>query len=154
KRGDLNSKEINIWNHLVKWGTVQLATSLEKSVEFDITKWDDNDFMSFKTILEPFLPYIRFYEISSEEFFYNVRPYREVLSENLYEDLMAYLIANAKPQYSKLLPRYGNVHIDSVIIGRRHSVNISSWIERKLEKLSCKFILSYRGTREKFNSDA
>ncbi|CAG8839135.1 4774_t:CDS:1, partial [Cetraspora pellucida] len=78
KRDDLNTQEINIWNHLVKWGTVHLATSLGRNpAEFDITKWNDNDFMSFKNFLDPFLPYIRFYEISSEEFYYYIRPYKK-----------------------------------------------------------------------------
>ncbi|KAF0447971.1 BTB-domain-containing protein [Gigaspora margarita] len=67
--------------------------------------------------------------------------------------LVAYLMANAKPQYSKLLPRHGNVYIDSDIIESEHSVIISSWIEKKFEKLSCKFILAYRGTRDGFDSN-
>ncbi|CAG8652955.1 18794_t:CDS:2 [Dentiscutata erythropus] len=126
KRDDLNLKEIDIWNRLVDWGTLKLAASHEKSVEIDIMNCDD-DFISFKKILDPFLSYIRFYELSSEEFY------------------------NCKPQYSILLPRHGNVYIDSAIIGRKHSVIISSWIEKKSEKLSCKFLLSYRGTRDKFS---
>ncbi|CAG8839867.1 10475_t:CDS:2, partial [Cetraspora pellucida] len=67
--------------------------------------------------------------------------------------LVAYLMANMKPQYSKLLPRHGGVSIDSEIIGRRRSVIISSWIEKKLEKLSCQFTLIYRGTHDGFDSD-
>ncbi|RIB04964.1 hypothetical protein C2G38_2047996 [Gigaspora rosea] len=154
KKNDLDSQEINIWKHLVKWGTVQLATSLgKKTIEFDIKKWNENDFITFKKLLDPFLPYIRFYEISCEDFYYYVRPYKKVLSENHYEDLVAYLMANAKPQYSKLLPRHGNVYIDSDIIESEHSVIISSWIEKKYEKLSCKFILAYRGTRDGFDSN-
>ncbi|CAG8745498.1 13842_t:CDS:2 [Gigaspora margarita] len=62
-------------------------------------------------------------------------------------------MANAKPQYSKLLPRHGIVYIDSDIIESEHSVIISSWIEKKFEKLSCKFILAYRGTRDGFDSN-
>src|ERR1700722_13859223 len=70
KRDDLNLIEIEIWENLIKWGLAQGQT-LDK----DVTKWNQDNFNQFQRILYRFIPLIRFYEISSDDYFNKVRPY-------------------------------------------------------------------------------
>lgn len=48
-----------------------------KSQKVDVAEWTDNDFASLKKSLDPFIPYIRFNEISNEEFYHHVRSYKK-----------------------------------------------------------------------------
>ncbi|CAG8841913.1 26203_t:CDS:1, partial [Racocetra persica] len=152
ERDDLDIEEIDLWKYLVKWGKGQLISSNEKS-KMDVTNWDKNDFASLKKSLDPFLPHIRFHEISSEEFYHHVRPYKKAIPEDLYEDLMAYQMANITPKISKLHPRYGSINIDSVIIKKDNAANIINWIEKRTtfsRKPFYQFKLTYRATRDGF----
>ncbi|CAG8698463.1 16327_t:CDS:2, partial [Dentiscutata heterogama] len=154
KRDDMDIEEIDIWKYLVKWGTTQSATSKGKSYKMDVTKWRDNDFASLKKSLDPFIPYIRFHEISCEKFYYHVRPYKKAIPENIYEDLVAYLMANIIPKVSKLPSRCGFISIDSVIIERNKAAVIINWIEKRTtfaRKPFYQFTLTYRATRDGFD---
>ncbi|CAG8749541.1 6351_t:CDS:2, partial [Cetraspora pellucida] len=149
---DLDFDEIDTWKYLVKWGTAQSAPNGKSKM--DITNWGDNDFASLKKSLDPFIPYIRFHEISRDDFYYHVRPYKKVIPENLYEDLVAYLMANVNPKFSKLPSRCGSINIDSVIIERDKAANIINWIEKRTKfarKPHYKFNLTYRATRDGFD---
>ncbi|CAG8507102.1 22630_t:CDS:2 [Dentiscutata erythropus] len=120
----------------------------------DVTKWRDNDFSSLKKSLDPFIPYIRFHEISCEEFYYHVRPYKKAIPVNIYEDLVAYLMANIIPKVSKLPSRCGFISIDSVIIERDKAAVIINWIEKRTtfaRKPFYQFTLTYRATRDGFD---
>ncbi|KAF0509709.1 BTB-domain-containing protein [Gigaspora margarita] len=96
KRDDLGIEEIVIWKYLG-----------------NLKRWTDNDFALLKKSLDPFIPYIRFHEISNEEFYYHDK-HKNSIPENLYEDLVAYLMANVIPKVSMLPPRYGSISIDSM----------------------------------------
>ncbi|GBC40645.2 BTB/POZ protein [Rhizophagus irregularis DAOM 181602=DAOM 197198] len=92
KRDDLQMREIEIWEYLLKWG-------LEKNPKLlpDPTTWSDDDFKMMKNTLRGCLPFIRFYSLSSENFFQKVRPYKKLLNHQhqLYEKLLeSYLNPN------------------------------------------------------------
>ncbi|KAF0509710.1 serine-enriched protein [Gigaspora margarita] len=158
KRDDLIIEEIDIWKYLLKWGTAQSVAFKEsskgKSQEIDVTKWKDNDFSSLKKSLDPFIPYIRFHEISREDFYHHIRPYKKAIPENIYEDIVAYLMVNIMPKFSTLPSRCGSVNIDSVIIERNKAAVITNWIEKRttlVRKPFYRFTLTYRATRDGFN---
>ncbi|CAG8779970.1 36254_t:CDS:2 [Gigaspora margarita] len=158
KRDDMDIEEIDIWKYLLKWGTAQSVAFKEsskgKSQKMDVTKWEDSDFASLKKSLDPFIPYIRFHEISREDFYHHIRPYKKAIPENIYEDLMAYLMANIIPKISNLPSRCGSINIDSVIIERNKAAVITNWIEKRTNfarKPFYQFTLTYRATRDGFN---
>ncbi|GES90281.1 BTB/POZ protein [Rhizophagus clarus] len=102
KRDDLQMKEIEIWEHVLKWGLEKNATLLP-----DPTTWSDDDFKMMKNTLEHCLPLVRFFSLSSDDFFQNVRPYKKILKHQLYEELLeSYLNSSCEPSEDILLPRY------------------------------------------------
>ena len=151
KRDDLNFVEIEIWENLVKWGLSQNPTFNQ-----DISKWNQEDFQTFKSILYKFIPLIRFYEISSIDYVNKVRPYEEILSKELRDDILKFhMIPGYKPTFNTHTPRYSICYdIDSVIINLKHITIFANWIDKKkgnskyIKEIPYKFNLIYRASRD------
>jgi hypothetical protein len=106
-------KEIEVWEHVLKWGLGKNPKLLP-----DSTTWSDNDFKLMENTLQHCLPLIRFFNLSSKDFFQKVRPYKKLLKHQLYEELLeSYLNLDGVPSNNILLPRYRNIDgiIDSTI---------------------------------------
>ncbi|EXX72057.1 uncharacterized protein OCT59_029134 [Rhizophagus irregularis] len=140
KSDDLQMKEVKVWDHVLKWGLTQ-----NKTLTSDPDSWTDDDFKIMENTLQDCLPLIRFFSLSSEEFFQKVRPYKRLLKSQLYEELLgSYLDSNIKPSDNILLPR--NRNIDEIIDSKIVNLNIVSLISRWIDKIDIKSKFSY--TRE------
>ena len=82
---NLQMKEIQVWEHVLKWG---LAQSPE--LPSDIINFSKEDFKTLKNNIRQCIPFIKFYNLTSEEFSDKVLPYRKILPKELYEDLLKY----------------------------------------------------------------
>ncbi|CAB4397417.1 unnamed protein product [Rhizophagus irregularis] len=92
KRDDLLSDEIDIWNNLLKWGLAQ-----HSNISQDVTKWNKEQITMMERTLHRYIPLIRLYDISSEDFFYKVLPYKELLSDQLvYKVQEFHMVPNKK----------------------------------------------------------
>src|SRR6266496_6825647 len=101
KRDDLQMNEVEVWEYVLKWGLEKNPTLLS-----DPMTWSDDDFKIMENTLQHCLPLIRFFSLSSEDFFQKVRPYKKLLKHQLYEDLLnSYLVSNSKPNNNISLPR-------------------------------------------------
>ncbi|KAG9294343.1 hypothetical protein G9A89_001848 [Geosiphon pyriformis] len=82
ERDDLDMDEIEIWDKVLAW-------SLDKHKDFDpdVKKWSTTDIEKMYNTLSPFIPHIRFFQISQEDYFLNIRPYKFCLPAQLREDL-------------------------------------------------------------------
>ena len=87
KRDDLKLDEIEIWENLIKWGLAQ-----EQALNQDVSKWNQDDINIFKRILYKFIPLIRFYEITTKDYFNKVKPYEEILPKELRDDILKFYI--------------------------------------------------------------
>ncbi|GBC01809.1 hypothetical protein RclHR1_04340006 [Rhizophagus clarus] len=93
KRDDLQMKEVEIWEHVLKWGLAQNPTLF-----LDPVTWTDEYFKMMKNTLRSCLPLVRFFSLSSVEFAQKVRPYKKLSEHQLYEDLLnSYLDPNIEP---------------------------------------------------------
>ncbi|EXX77791.1 uncharacterized protein OCT59_029139 [Rhizophagus irregularis] len=158
KRDDLQMKEIEVWDHVLKWGLEKNPTLLP-----DPTTWSDDDFKIMENTLQHCLPLIRFFSLFSDELVQQIRPYKKLLNEQLYEELInSYLDSNSKPNDNILLPR--NRNIDEIIDSKIVNLNIVSLVSRWIDKvdikskfvhirdfyLPYKFKLLLRGSRDGF----
>jgi hypothetical protein len=102
KRDDLQMKEVDIWEHYVlKWGLAQNPNLIP-----DPITWTDDDFETMKITLQKCIPLVRFFHLSSREFSYKVRPYRKLLNNQLYNDLLNfYLDPDSISTYNTFPPR-------------------------------------------------
>ena len=80
---NLQVNEVQIWEYVLKWGLAQ-----NPGLPFDPEKFSKDDFNSLKKTIQQFIPFIRFYNLSSKEFMEKILPYRKMLPKELYEDLL------------------------------------------------------------------
>ncbi|EXX73781.1 hypothetical protein RirG_057280 [Rhizophagus irregularis DAOM 197198w] len=151
KRDDLNLKEIEIWENLIKWGLAQ-----EKTLNQDVSKWSKDDINILKRILYKFIPLIRFFEISTEDYYTKVKPYEKILSKELRDDILKfYMLPGYKPIYTPRQPKYPklNVNTESIIINSNHAALFPNWIDRKGDEhinkdIPYEFKLLYRASKD------
>ena len=152
--------EVEIWEYVLKWGLKKNHTLI-----LDPSTWSDEDFKIMKNTLQNCLSLIRFFSFSSEDFFQKVRPYKKLLNQQLYDELLeSYLNSNSEPSDNILLPRYRNIDetIDTEIVNLNIASIISRWIDKVDIKskyayarelyLPYKFKLLLRGSRDGFPS--
>ncbi|EXX79956.1 hypothetical protein GLOIN_2v1769198 [Rhizophagus irregularis DAOM 181602=DAOM 197198] len=147
KRDDLNLPEIEVWENLIKWGLAQGQTPNQH-----VSKWSKEYFNHFQRILYKFIPLIRFYEISSDDYFNKVKSYEEILPKELRDDILKFhMVTEYKPtldKSSQRCPKYS-------LINQNHIVVFSNWIDKKgkITKYTSKTIpyelnLLYRASRD------
>ncbi|GBC02021.1 hypothetical protein RclHR1_04410014 [Rhizophagus clarus] len=141
KRDDLNLNEIKIWDGVIKWGLSQ-----EELTSQGISKWNEDDINILKRILCKFIPLIRFYEISSEDYINKVKPYEEILSKELREEILKF---HQDPEYKPMLDLLPRHFIDFTLVNRTHIKLFINWINKgNDDPVSYKFNLLYRASRD------
>ncbi|CAG8498242.1 10859_t:CDS:2 [Acaulospora colombiana] len=155
KREGLKIEEVNIWEYLIKWGICRLS-GIEEKKPSNVKEFSERNIKDLKKIIDPFIPYIRFYEISRKDFHDKVWPFQKVLPESLFEDVISFLMTATEPRRKILPPRIKSIIDDSKILTREHLEIITNWIEKKdiidKEKRRYHFTLLYRGTRDGFDA--
>ncbi|UZO05059.1 uncharacterized protein OCT59_025420 [Rhizophagus irregularis] len=130
KRDDLQMKEIDVWEHVLKWGLAQNPTLLP-----DPNTWSDDDFKTMENTLQHCLPLIRFFSLSSKEFLEKVHPFKNLLNRQLYKNLLnSHLDPESEPTDDISFPRIikNDGIIDSKIV---NNLNIISTISRRIDKM-------------------
>ncbi|GES76361.1 carbohydrate-binding module family 13 protein [Rhizophagus clarus] len=125
----LQMKEIQIWEHVLKWGLAQ-----NPELPSEITNFSKDDFNTLKNSLQQCLPFINFYNLTSKEFVDKVFPYREILPEELCADLLKSFLTLSNPD-SKPIDRskphktkkFKLKTVDSKIITPQHAELILGW---------------------------
>ena len=111
KRDDLDMKEVEIFEHVIQWGIAQ--STLPKELE----QWQDEHFQALQNTLQECLPLIRFYDISSVDFYHKVKPFSRILPGTLYEDLLHhYLVPGSHENDVKTKPVRRDIKIDSKLL--------------------------------------
>ncbi|GBB90492.1 hypothetical protein RclHR1_17480005 [Rhizophagus clarus] len=94
---NLQMREIEVWENVLKWGLAQ-----NPELSSDPSTYSKEDFNSLKNTLQKCIPFIRFYDLTSKEFSDYILPYKEILSEELYMDLLKTFLnlhPNSKPTH-------------------------------------------------------
>ncbi|POG74409.1 hypothetical protein GLOIN_2v1771413 [Rhizophagus irregularis DAOM 181602=DAOM 197198] len=79
-------KKIVAWDYLIKWGidqTPDLGINNNNKIN-----WNNNNYESLKKTLNQFIPLIRFSEIDSADFYDQVRPYKQIIPQYIYENFI------------------------------------------------------------------
>ncbi|KAG9306443.1 hypothetical protein G9A89_003553 [Geosiphon pyriformis] len=148
---DFIMEEIEIWKKIVEWGVAKLGNNIK--VE-EILNWTDENFNAFKESIEELLPLIRFFHISSVDFYHKVKPFARILPGTLYEDLLHHYLVpgsheksvEARPfrsTGSKLLQLHNVRQLDHWIQGKDKNTPFES-------QLGNNFDLLLRGSRDGF----
>jgi hypothetical protein len=150
---DLQMSVVQVWNHVLKWGLSQ-----NPEIPPDISNFSKDNFNVLKDSLKQCITFIKFIDLTSKEFLECVLPYREVLNEELYIDLLKlFLNSNYRPSESQITKTFGSNNFDSTIITMKHAELLSKWIDKleitdKIKNLY-EFNLIFRGSRDGFTPE-
>jgi hypothetical protein len=144
KRDDLILEEIDVWNNLLKWGLSQNPT-----VSQDSTRWNNEEIKIMERALYRFIPLVRFYYMSPEDFLDKIFPLKELLPKDLLSDLLTFHITPSRRANVNIHPPR-QLRMDSVIIQPKHIAIFAGWIDKKEYShfIPYKFNLLYRAKRD------
>ncbi|GBC00383.1 hypothetical protein RclHR1_03840005 [Rhizophagus clarus] len=108
---------IQVWEYVLKWGLAQ-----NPNLSSDSSNYSKDDFNTLKNTLKQCIPFIRFYDLTSKEFSDHILPYREILPEELYIDLLKSFL-NLHPDSKLINP--SKPHIVKEINPSQHDINKS-----------------------------
>ncbi|CAB4418998.1 unnamed protein product [Rhizophagus irregularis] len=91
KSDNLDLKEIEIWNQIIKWGKVQC--SLNSNDKENIKDWSTKDFDMLRLTLANCLSHVRFFLISGADYHDKIRPFKKILSKELKNELREFYVA-------------------------------------------------------------
>src|SRR5437763_9082722 len=107
---NLQMSEIQVWEHMIKWGFAQ-----NPELPSDLTSFSKEDFKALKNTLQLFIPVIKFYNFTSKEFMDKVLPYRKILPKELYTNLLNTFL-NLLEHGSKPIDK-SKTHVTIVAVG-------------------------------------
>ena len=140
-------EEIEIWDNLLEW-----AIAKNPTISSNRSLWKTKEIEVIKQTIHQFIPYIRFFQISLQDYHDKIQPLSALLPERLEKDINLYFNSPESPLSSNILPP--RISIDSRIIKTDHIYQISRWIDRKQRKIfhsQYEFNLLLCGSRDGFN---
>jgi hypothetical protein len=154
ERDDLSSNEIVIWESLIKW-----CLAKNPSISNDVEKWNKNEIAIMENTINRFIPLIRFYEISSDDFLSKVYPLRELLPKDLINNVLIFHMDKLNLYIKNKQSKFTKCIYDSILIKPRHFAIIASWIEKKndffdVRNLPYSFNLLYRSSKHGYTTAA
>ncbi|RIB19683.1 hypothetical protein C2G38_2141527 [Gigaspora rosea] len=165
KNDNLQMGESEIWDKVILWGKANTP-----DLPSDLKDWTDENFKSLKATLQHCLPHIRYFQILGKDVLIKIKPYRNILKENLWDDIMSNLVDPDIPITSQILPprcketaqlyprETSIITPSSSIITLQHAAEISSWIDRRstiydITNIPYNFKLLLRGGRDDFTGE-
>ncbi|RIA80011.1 concanavalin A-like lectin/glucanase domain-containing protein [Glomus cerebriforme] len=149
KRDDFYvSSEIFIWENLLRW-----ACGQNPVIRQDINKWKKNEFTVMERRLSRFIQLIRFYHIPSEDFLLKVYPFKEILPNNLIDNVFTYhMVPNSKLDIDIQPQRSGYVWNQSTcgskLVIEDNGKVVCSHLAYSLQSVRAKMILENKGIFE------
>ncbi|RIA84101.1 hypothetical protein C1645_832769 [Glomus cerebriforme] len=154
RNDDLAIEELEIWQYLLKWG----ISKMENKINIDnVTSWNSENFEELEEILHDYIPLIRWFQISPKDFWRKIKPFKKLLPDQLYEDIIGQnLDPETPPNTGAILP-IRCPPSSSCIIREKHFALISSWIDKKPKNFYSfktkphSFELLFRASKEDFD---
>ncbi|GBC38177.2 uncharacterized protein OCT59_005928 [Rhizophagus irregularis] len=151
ERENLLIKEIVAWDHLIRWG-IEQTPGLE-SENSDRNKWNKGDYEALYETLYQFIPLIRFVDITFDDYNNKIKPYKDIIPKQIYEEIKEFYNKGTYPKLTTLPPRIGK--FDSKIIKPKLAKIILKWINKEDFWISrYDFNLIYRGSIDGISTES
>ncbi|GES89061.1 BTB/POZ protein [Rhizophagus clarus] len=128
EKDEFDAEEIEIWEFILKWSLARMST--QRNVN-DLSQWTSSNFEELEKILHDLIPHIRWFQISSKDFWRKVSPFEQIFPKQLYKDIIGYYCDPDTLPINEILPLRRPKCLslsNSVLINRNHLLMIASWI--------------------------
>src|SRR5688572_5150231 len=156
KHDELGIEEIEIWEFILKWALARMST--QHNVD-NLSQWTLSHFEELEKILHDLIPHIRWFQISSKDFWQKVNPFEQIFPKQLYKDIIGYYCDPDTLPINAILPLRRNwCFNNSILIDRDHLLIIESWIDKKeksfynIKNTPYSVKLLYRASRDGFEA--
>ncbi|CAG8624601.1 10201_t:CDS:2 [Paraglomus occultum] len=145
---NLRMKEVDLWKYVLKWGI-----SRHPELKNSPAEWSTEGVNRMKKTLAPLIECIRFFAMSAEEYYDEVRPYKKLFSKKLREEMLQFImLPSRKPSDIMTRTRL----LNSTLISCSIAALIAGWIDSKIkttsyDEIPYEFTLIYRASRDGFN---
>jgi hypothetical protein len=85
---NIKMNEVQIWDHVLNWGIAKNS----KLSSIKSSNYSNDDFIILKNTLKNLIPFIKFTKFTTKEFLDKVYPYRKIIPEDLYENLILHFL--------------------------------------------------------------
>jgi hypothetical protein len=131
EQDEIDAKEIEIWEFILKWGLAKMST---QHINIDnLSQWTSSNFEELEKILHDLIPHIRWFQISSKDFWRKVSPFEQIFPKQLYKDILGYYCDPDTSPINEILPLRRSRCLslnNSVLINGNHLLTIVSWIDK------------------------
>ncbi|GES96311.1 BTB/POZ protein [Rhizophagus clarus] len=107
---NLRISEVEVWDYVLKWGLAQ-----NPELSSNPSNYTKENFIALKNTLQRCIPYIRFYNLSSNEFTNKVLPYKKIIPKEIYKDLLKYFLESGSKQSKPRTNNTSNINTKIVI---------------------------------------
>ena len=115
---NLQMGEVQLWEYVLKWGLAQ-----NPELSSDPSSYSKDDFNTLKNTLQQCIPFIRLYNLTSNEFSDKVFQYKKILPEELSDDLIKCFLDSGNKSSGKSRPRGVNkvisANVNSKIVSNK-----------------------------------
>ena len=153
---NISIKEIEIWDCIVHWGIAQ-----NPELDKNISEWNDSDFMILKRQIFELIPMIRFNQISSVDFYNNIKPFKKVFEKNAFKEIKDFYLVEKKEDHLNRGPRLVVTKPKKLkleLLNIQTKCLIAGWIKKSEIDYDCntipyRFELILRGSRDGFGKE-
>ncbi|CAB5390433.1 unnamed protein product [Rhizophagus irregularis] len=145
-KNNTSFKQIDVWGKLIEWAIAQ-----SRELSSDTTKWTKDNITTFGNLIQPFIPHIKFKEISPKDFSQKIKPFKSIFDIDFYVQILEYYSSNEE-SHSKF--GINLMKIDSRIINSDHALLIGNFIKIAAQygrDVTFDFELLVRGSRDGFD---
>ena len=144
----LHIKEVKLWKCVLKWGA-----SRHPQLKPSPTEWSTDDVNQVKKTLAGLMEHVRFFAMSADEYYDEVRPYRKLFSKKLREEMLQFImLPSRKP--NDIMAKTRGRPLNSKLIEHSIMALIAGWIDSKntaYDEIPYEFTLIYRASRDGFD---
>ncbi|CAG8573484.1 2877_t:CDS:2 [Paraglomus occultum] len=150
QQDNLCMKEVELWKYVLRWGK-----SRHPELKPSPTEWSTDDVNLMKKTLAGLIEHVRFFTMSAEEYYDEIRPYKKLFSKELREKMLQFItIPSRKPNDVCTMARPRARLLDSKLVGHSIAAHIAGWIDSRktaYAKIPYEFTLIYRASRDGFD---
>ncbi|RIA87327.1 hypothetical protein C1645_878103 [Glomus cerebriforme] len=109
RHDNLQMSQVQVWEHVLKWGIAQ-----NPELSSDPSSYSNEDFNTLKNTLKKCIPFMKFTKFTSKEFLNKVYPYKNIIPEELCDNLIKYFLDHDCSSYNIAVEKENSIALNTL----------------------------------------